>query len=176
MLLDIEITLNNRPLKYLQDDIQLSVLTPNTLGFGEKALNLEEDTNMIERDLRKRAKYGKKCNASACNRLKGECLKSIQNRNLWRLGVVIELFKGKNGTVRAAKIRCGKSELERAVKHLYPLDLHYHWKYNDYIKTNKVNDDGQEQKSRRSKISAAAIPKMEIKGNIEDEQGLPAVE
>ena len=99
-----------------------------------------------------------------------------QNRNLWRLGIVIELFKRKNGTVRAAKIRCGKSELERAVQHLYPLDLHCDWKYNDYIKTNEVNDDTQEQKSRRSKRTAAAIAKMKIKGKVEGEQGLPAVE
>ena len=99
-----------------------------------------------------------------------------QNRNLWRLGIVIELFKRKNGTVRAAKIRCGKSELERAVQHLYPLDLHCDWKYNDYIKTNEVNDDSQEQKSRRSKRTAAAIAKMKIKGKVEGEQGLPAVE
>ena len=99
-----------------------------------------------------------------------------QNRNLWRLGIVIELFNRKNGTVRAAKIRCGKSELERAVQHLYPLDLHCDWKYNDYIKTNEVNDDTQEQKSRRSKRTAAAIAKMKIKGKVEGEQGLPAVE
>ena len=99
-----------------------------------------------------------------------------QNRNLWRLGIVIELFKRKNGTVCAAKIRCGKSELERAVQHLYPLDLHCDWKYNDYIKTNEVNDDTQEQKSRRSKRTAAAIAKMKIKGKVEGEQGLPAVE
>ena len=99
-----------------------------------------------------------------------------QNRNLWRLGIVIELFKRKNGTVRAAKIRCGKSELERAVQHLYPLDLHCDWKYNNYIKTNEVNDDTQEQKSRRSKRTAAAIAKMKIKGKVEGEQGLPAVE
>ena len=99
-----------------------------------------------------------------------------QNRNLWRLGIVFELFKRKNGTVRAAKIRCGKSELERAVQHLYPLDLHSDWKYNDYIKTNEVNDDSQEQKSRRSKRTAAAIAKMKIKDKVEGEQGLPAVQ
>ena len=99
-----------------------------------------------------------------------------QNRNLWRLGIVIELFKRKNGTVRAAKIRCGKSGQERAVKYLCPLDLHCDWKYNDYSETNEVNDDSQEQKSRRSKRTAAAIAKMKIKGKIEGEQGLPAVE
>ena len=92
------------------------------------------------------------------------------------MGIVIELFKRKNGTVRAAKIRCGKSELERAVQHLYPLDLHSDWKYNDYIKTNEVNDDSQEQKSRRSKRTAAAIAKMKIKDKVEGEPGLPAVQ
>ena len=99
-----------------------------------------------------------------------------QNRNLWRLGIVFELFKRKNGTVRAAKIRCGKSELERAVQHLYPLDLHCDWEYNDYIKTNEVNDDSQEQISGRSKRTAPAIEKMKIRGKVEGEQDLPAAE
>ena len=35
VLLDVEITLNNRPLSYLEDDIQFPALTPNTLAFGE---------------------------------------------------------------------------------------------------------------------------------------------
>ena len=204
MLLDIEITLNNRPLKYLEDDMQFPDLTPNTLGFGEETSNLAEDINMIERDLGKRAKYVKKCKTSAWNRWKGEYLKSIlktrnmgfrkesrpalairevviikgkeRNRNSRRLGIVVELFKGKNGNVHAAKIRCGKSELERAVQHLYPLHLHCDWKYSDYIKTNKVNDDGKEQKSRRSKRTAAVIVKMKIRDKIEDEQGCSRVE
>ena len=204
MLLDIEITLNNRPLKYLEDDTQFRVLTPNTLGFGEEIFNLAGDINMIERDLRKRAKYVKKCKTSAWDRWKGEYLKSIlerhnmgfrtesrpafairdvviikgkeRNRNLWRLGIVVELFKGKNGNVCAAKIRCGKSELEWAVQHLYPLHLHCDWKYSDYIKTNEVNDDGQEQKSRRSKRTTAAIAKIKIRDKIEDKQGFRRVE
>ena len=57
------------------------------------------------------------------------------------MGIVIELFKGKDGTVHATKIRCGKSELERAVQHLYPMDLHCDWIYNDCIETNEVNED-----------------------------------
>ena len=81
MLLDIEITLNNRPLKYLEDDIQFPVLSPNTLGFAEETFNLAEDINMIEWDLRKRAKYVKKCKTSAWNRWKGEYLKSILERH-----------------------------------------------------------------------------------------------
>lgn len=33
VLLDIEIVLNNRPLRYAEDDIQLPTLTPNALLF-----------------------------------------------------------------------------------------------------------------------------------------------
>ena len=52
-----------------------------------------------------------------------------QNRNLWRLGIATELFKGKDRIARAAQIRCGKSNLERAVQHLYPMELHCGWFY-----------------------------------------------
>ena len=31
VLMDIEITLNNRPLSYVEDDIQMPILTPNTM-------------------------------------------------------------------------------------------------------------------------------------------------
>ena len=33
VVLDVEIALNNRPLCYVEDDIQLPVLTPNSLLF-----------------------------------------------------------------------------------------------------------------------------------------------
>ena len=99
-----------------------------------------------------------------------------QNRNLWRLGLVTELFKGKDRILRAAKIRYGKSELERAVQHLYQMELLCDWKYNDYIETNEVNEDDQVQESRRSKRTAAAVAKIKIRDNIKDEQGVPTVE
>ena len=34
----------------------------------------------------------------------------------------------------------GKLELERAAQHLYPIELHCDWKYNDCIETNEVNE------------------------------------
>ena len=158
---------------------------------------------MLQGDLRKRAKYVKKCKDNAWNRWKGEYLKSLRerhnmrcrkenrpalaigdvviikgeerNRNLWRLGIVTKLFEGKDRIVRAAKIRCWKSELERAVQHRYPLELHCDWKYNDCIETNEMNDE-QVQEPRRSKRTAAAVAKLKIRNKIEDEQRVPAVE
>ena len=44
-----------------------------------------------------------------------------RNRGKWPLGVVEE--KGRDGVVRAVKLRAGQSFLERAVNQLYPLEL-----------------------------------------------------
>ena len=46
-----------------------------------------------------------------------------RNRGKWSLGVIEELYPGRDGIIRAAKLRAGKSYLERAVNHLYPLEL-----------------------------------------------------
>ena len=40
------------------------------------------------------------------------------NRGRWDLGIIIKLIKGRDGVVRAAKLRAGKSYLERPVQHL----------------------------------------------------------
>ena len=37
--------------------------------------------------------------------------------------IVEELISGRDGVVRAVKLRAGKGTLERAVQHLYPLEL-----------------------------------------------------
>ena len=46
-----------------------------------------------------------------------------KNRNQWKLAVVTHLIKGRDGIVRAAKLKTSKEILERAVQHLYPLEL-----------------------------------------------------
>ena len=37
--------------------------------------------------------------------------------------MVVELFNGRDGEIRAVKLRAGKAFLERPVQHLYPLEL-----------------------------------------------------
>ena len=41
----------------------------------------------------------------------------------WKLGIVEELFPGRDGVVRSVRLRAGKSYLERPIQHLYPLEL-----------------------------------------------------
>ena len=45
------------------------------------------------------------------------------NHGKWPLGVIVNLFQGWDEVVRAAKLRTGKSYLERPVQHLYPIEL-----------------------------------------------------
>ena len=42
MLLGVDVTLNNRPLCYVEDDVQLPVLTPSTMMFGQPKLIPED--------------------------------------------------------------------------------------------------------------------------------------
>ena len=46
-----------------------------------------------------------------------------KNRGKWRIGVVTDLIKGRDGVVRAAKLRVGTSCIERAVQQLFPLEF-----------------------------------------------------
>ena len=63
---DIELTLNNRPLICVEDDVQLPLLTLNTLIHGMNIVNLEEASdNIDEYELRKRSRYVQKCKEKA---------------------------------------------------------------------------------------------------------------
>ena len=58
VLLHIELTLKNRLLIYIEDDVQLPVLTPNTLIHGIHIVNLEEASdNIDEYESTKRSRY-----------------------------------------------------------------------------------------------------------------------
>ena len=41
----------------------------------------------------------------------------------WPLGIIEELIVRKDGVIRAAKVCAGKNQLERAIQHLFPLEL-----------------------------------------------------
>ena len=69
ILLDIEIVLNNRALIYIEDDIQMLDLTPNTLLHEEPIMiseeRLDEDTPEIKRPQR----YTNKCKEAAWKKM-----------------------------------------------------------------------------------------------------------
>ena len=143
VVLDVEVALNNRPLSYLEEDIQLPVLTPASFLFQGPILLPEQDPAVVEnKDLRKREKYLRKCKDHLWSRWTAEYLRTLRerhcmrsgktesklqvgdvviiksqerNRGKWPLGIVVKLVKGKDGIVRAVNLRAGKD--------LYPLEL-----------------------------------------------------
>ena len=96
------------------------------------------------------------------------------NRNLWRLGIVENLIEGKDGIVRAAKLRCGKVNLEREVQHLYPMELHCDCK----VDQEDLGDDEPvvDNESRRSTRTSAAIARLQIQDQAEEELNVPQQE
>ena len=56
VLLDVAVTLNNRPLCYVEDDVQLLVLTHSAMMFGQPKLISDKDLDKEDPDMRKRAR------------------------------------------------------------------------------------------------------------------------
>ena len=46
-----------------------------------------------------------------------------KNRGKWKIDIVTDTIEGRDGVVRAVKLRVGTSRPERAVQHLFPLEL-----------------------------------------------------
>ena len=82
VLLDVEIAVNNRPLSYVEDDVQLPVLTPNLIMYGQSNLLPEADVDSIEEtDLRKRTRYLRRCKDLLWSRWTNEYVRSLRERH-----------------------------------------------------------------------------------------------
>ena len=46
-----------------------------------------------------------------------------KHRGKWNIGIVEELYKGKDNVIRAVKLRSRKTYIERPIQSLYPLEL-----------------------------------------------------
>ena len=130
VILDVQICLNNRPLTYVEDDPEMSVLTPNAMIIGQSSnLAVEDEGSTEEEVMRKRARHILKCKQSIWKRWNGEYLRGLRerhnqknggkgripevddlvlikddekNRGKWSVGVVEELYQGRDGVVRGA--------------------------------------------------------------------------
>ncbi|XP_015766536.1 PREDICTED: uncharacterized protein LOC107345348 [Acropora digitifera] len=150
VLLDVEVTLNSRLLDYDEGDVQLPLITPNRMQFIATTVLPESEPHRELRDLRKRAKYLKRCKADMWKRWTKEYLRGLRERhNLkrdgklitlavgnviiihsedrsrgkWPLGIIEALYTGRDGVIRGAKLRARGGHNDRPVNQLYPLEL-----------------------------------------------------
>ena len=108
-----------------------------------------ESHRVEDGDLRKRAKFLMRCKDAVWKTWTNEYVRGLRERHImlkgkpfvlsvgdvviiksdernrgeWPLGIVETLYEGKDGVVRAVRLRAGKSFMERPVQHLYPLEL-----------------------------------------------------
>ena len=82
MLLDVENTLNNRPLTYVEDNVEYSILTPNTLVICQNVMLPAENLETENKDLCKRFKYIRKYKEAAWPRRRKEYIKYLRERQM----------------------------------------------------------------------------------------------
>ena len=107
LVLDIEIAMNNRPLCYLEDDVQLPVLTTNAMLHTQPTYIPElEKHHIVEKDLRKRAKHLLKCKQAMWNRWTREYVRGLREQHRMtrpksmqhpKVGEIVN-FKGRSRT------------------------------------------------------------------------------
>ena len=82
VILDVEVALNNRPLDYVEDDVQQPILTPNSMLLGQSnTIPQLEPHNIDDGDLRKRAKYLQRCKEAVWRRWTKEYLRALRERH-----------------------------------------------------------------------------------------------
>ena len=199
VMLDIEINMNNRPLTYIDDDIEQPILTPNALLHGQIIYVPDIELDEGNPDIRKRQRYINRCKKAAWRRWNNDYLKALRerhnmkcktssmqikegdvmlikssekNRGRWKIGIVNDLYYGKDKVVRAARLRAGKSYLERPIQHLYPLELTC-----DITPTSKSNDKKSSDSELNANASefkpkrnAAAIARLKMQDDFENEE------
>ena len=117
VLLDGDVTIRNRPLCYVENDIQLPLLTPNFMTLGKATSILEEDPDSTDdHDLRKRQKYIIRCKEAVCCKWQQEYINPLherhnnviepavgdvvaikadeRNKEKWKIGIIEQLYPG----------------------------------------------------------------------------------
>ena len=74
------------------------------------------------------------------------------------------LFEGRDLVVRAAKLRAGKSFLERPVQHLFPLDI----ACDNPVQMQNTPDPNPKSRSSRSRRDAAVAAAFRIRDALQD--------
>ena len=198
VILDVETTLNNRPLGYVDDDYTKPILTPNLLILGDQNAAIDDVVNSDEEtDVEKQLKCITTFKERVWRRWTNEYLKSLRerhnlkhkskdaniqvgdvviikgdekNRAHWKTGIVVELFTGRDGVIRAAKLRAGKSYLERAVQQLYPLELTCDWAKGGIATNNPTRKPRDDVSIRRERDAAvAARLRLQDIADVEDQ-------
>ncbi|XP_042910984.1 uncharacterized protein [Parasteatoda tepidariorum] len=150
VLCDAEAVINSRPLNYLSEDPEdLTPLTPAMFLQDVQTVGVPDLDNLDSVNLAKRCRYQQKLREDLRKRFREEYLSMLIHRQEnkkpikriqigdvvliecdkrrldWPMGRVVEVFPGKDNSVRVVKLKTGKGELIRPVQRLHPLELDF---------------------------------------------------
>ena len=153
VLLDVECTMNNRPLCYQGEELEQPVITPNILIRGGPAVVLQEDIEMfdLQEKSTKRLVYMKRTKEMLRKRWMGEYLKALEerrrkhckgtsaipmkgaivllkedckNKAFWKIGRIIKHIQGADGVIRGIKLKLGNGYIvERPLQLVCDLEI-----------------------------------------------------
>ncbi|XP_071042214.1 uncharacterized protein [Parasteatoda tepidariorum] len=183
ILCDCESVINSRPLTYIHDNpSELVPLTPATFIYGEGSNSNETpDLDLVNRiSMLKRVKFLQKLREDLKQRFRNEYLAQLVHKGIrrndvinigdivligqdnarridWPLGIVLELYPGKDSIPRVARLRTSQGERIRPFQRLYPLEL-----------SAKNDMDFLEKSSKKINWEVDNIPKsVDVPDNLE---------
>ena len=147
VLLDADTQVNHRPLSYVEDDIELPILTPASFLFQRYPQLPEQPAWKVkDKDLKRRSKFLKSCKDQLWNRWQQEHLTSLrESHNLVHKvakyqvevgdavivrsesknrAIVEAIYLGPDVHTPAVQLRTSKNVIKRPVQHLYPPSDH----------------------------------------------------
>ena len=89
-----------------------------------------------------------------------------KNRGTWPLAVVAETHLGRDGVLRAVRLKTKNGAIERPVQHLYPMEL----SCDSFPKKSKELNVGAPVFEPRTRRAAAQTARVRIQEMIEDER------
>ena len=84
-----------------------------------------------------------------------------RNRGKWKIGIIESFIVGRDGVIRGARLRAGKSHIELAMQHLFPMELSC-----DIYPTEDIGTNEKQEKSSERTTRAAAVEACERIANI----------
>ena len=153
VLLYVEVNLNNQPLTYIEEDLEYSVMTLNSMILG-RDIKFPDDSpeeEEVSDNLKKRQRYVDKYKEATWKRWVHEYLAALRERNnlshkekplkininnvvklkgdeknggKCKTGIIENIFMGKDNTIRSIRVHTGKCVIERPIQLLYTMELH----------------------------------------------------
>ena len=146
LLYEVEAVVNSRPLTYVSDSLDEPPVTP-AMMMGDIWMSSEKPAGTLDAaQMSSRLRYLSRTLEHVKNRWEVEYLSQLnkhqqtmsrplavgdvvfvlddtKRKQFWRLGRIIELFPGRDGKRRVAKVKLSTSTLLRPIQRLVPLEV-----------------------------------------------------